>query len=145
MPRDPGAQDVAAALQMSIGLCIRQLRRMDAEGDLSWPEISVLKRLDRSGPSSVTELAKAEQISVQSIGTTLGGLEARGLVERQPDPSDGRRSVLSIARAGKQAVGSKHNRRAEYLAKILSTKFSPDELRQLMAASPLIERLAQYL
>jgi DNA-binding MarR family transcriptional regulator len=118
---------------------------MGAEGDLSWPEISVLKRLERGGPSSVTELAKAEQISVQSMGTTLGGLEARGLVERQPDPSDGRRAVLSIAPAGTEALGDKHNRRAEYLARILSTEFSPDELRQLMAASPLIERLAQHL
>ena len=73
MSQIPDVEDVAAALQMSIGLCIRQLRRMDAEGDLSLPEISVLKRLDRVGSSSVTELAKAEQISVQSIGTTLGG------------------------------------------------------------------------
>ena len=67
MSQDPDVNDVAAALQMSIGLCIRQLRQMPAEGDLSLPEASVLKRLDRSGPSSVTELAKAEQISVQSM------------------------------------------------------------------------------
>jgi DNA-binding MarR family transcriptional regulator len=88
MPRDPDVDDVAAALQMSIGLFVRQLRQMQAEGDLSLPEASALKRLDRSGPTSVTELAKSEQISVQSMGTTLAALEARGLVARHPHPSD---------------------------------------------------------
>ena len=145
MPQDPDVNDVAAALQMSIGLCIRQLRQMQAEGDLSLPEASVLKRLDRSGPSSVTELAKAEQISVQSIGTTLGALEARGLVQRHPHPTDGRRSVLSITKAGTRVLSDKHNGRAEQLARALSTGFSPAELRQLMVAAPLIERLAQSL
>jgi DNA-binding MarR family transcriptional regulator len=145
MPQDPGVNDVAAALQMSIGLFIRQLRQMQAEGDLSLPEASALKRLDRSGPTSVTELAKVEQISVQSMGTTLGTLEARGLVERHPHPSDGRRSVLSITKAGIRVLGDKHNVRAEQLAKALSSGFSPGELRQLMVAAPLIERLAQSL
>ena len=145
MPQDTDVNDVAAALQMSIGLCIRQLRQMPAEGDLRLPEASVLKRLDRSGPSSVTELAKAEQISVQSMGTTLGALEARGLVERHPHPSDGRRSVLSITKSGTRVLGDKHNGRAEQLAKALSAGFSPAELRQLMVAAPLIERLAQSL
>jgi len=145
MPQDPGVDDVAAALQMSIGLCIRQLRQRQAQGDLSLPEASVLKRLDRSGPSSVTELAKAEQISVQSMGTTLGALEARGLVQRHPHPTDGRRSVLSITKPGTQVLSDKHNGRAEQLAKALSAGFSPAELRQLMVAAPLIERLAQSL
>jgi DNA-binding MarR family transcriptional regulator len=145
MSQDPDVNDVAAALQMSIGLCIRQLRQMPAAGDLSLPEASVLKRLDRSGPSSVTELAKAEQISVQSVGTTLGPLEARGLVQRHPHPTDGRRSVLSITKSGTRVLSDKHNGRAEQLARALSTGFSPAELRQLMVAAPLIERLAQSL
>jgi DNA-binding MarR family transcriptional regulator len=145
MPQDPGVDDVAAALQMSIGLCIRQLRQVQVEGDLSLPEASVLKRLDRSGPSSVTELAKAEQISVQSIGTTLGALEARGLVARHPHPTDGRRAVLSITKSGTRILSNKHNGRAEQLARALSTGFSPAELQQLMVAAPLIERLAQSL
>lgn len=145
MSRDPEIREVAAALQVSIGLCLRQLRRTETQGDLTLPETSALKWLDRDGPTSVTELAKAEQISVQSMGSTLRALEARGLVERRPHPSDGRRSVLSITKLGIRALRDKHNGRAERLAKLLSTGFSPVELRQLMAAAPLIERLAQGL
>jgi DNA-binding MarR family transcriptional regulator len=112
---------------------------------LSLPEASALKRLDRNGPTSVTELAKAEQISVQSMGTTLRALKAHGLVERHSHPGDGRRSVLSITKSGTRVLGDKHTARAEQLAKALSTGFSLAELRQLMVAAPLIERLAQSL
>ncbi len=145
MPNDLEVDNVAAALQMSIGLCIRQLRQMQTQGDLSLSEVSALKRLDRNGLTSVTELAKAEQISVQSMGVTLRALESRGLVKRRPHPSDGRRVVLSITKSGTRVLGDKHNARAEQLARVLSTRFSPSERRQLMIAAPLIERLAQSL
>lgn len=145
MVHDSDVESVAAALQMSIGLFIRQLRQMQDQGDLSLSGASALKRLDRGGPSSVTELAKAEQISVQSMGATLKSLEARGLVERRAHPSDGRRLVLSITAAGRRILGDKHNARAEQLARALSTGFTPSELRKLMVAAPLIERLAQGL
>jgi DNA-binding MarR family transcriptional regulator len=145
MPQDPSVNDVAAALQLSIGLCVRQLRQMTVDGGLRLPEASALKRLDRGGPTSVTELAKAEQISVQSMGTTLSALEARGLVARHPHPSDRRRSVLSITKSGTRLLSDKHNGRAEQLAKALRAGFSAAERRQLMVAAPLIERLAQSL
>lgn len=145
MPQDPSVDDVAAALQMSIGLFLRRLRQVQAEGGLTLPEASVLKRLAAGGPTTVTALAKAEQISVQSVGATLGALEARGLVERRPDPGDGRRAILSTTEAGRKALGDKHNARTELLARALSAGFSAAELRQLMAVAPLIERLGQSI
>jgi DNA-binding MarR family transcriptional regulator len=145
MSENPPVVDVAAALQMSIGLFVRQMRQKRTAGDLSLPAASALKRLDRDGPTTVTALAKSEQISVQSMGTTLGALEERGLIERRADPSDGRRAVLSITEAGVGALGDKHNARTEQLATALSAGFTAQELRQLMTAAPLIERLAQSL
>ncbi len=145
MAGDPEVDDVAAALQMSIGLFLRQLRQIKVEGELSLPQTSALKRLERGGPSTVTALAKAEQISVQSMGTTLSELEARNLIERHPDPGDGRRSVLSVTDAGSSVLGDKHNARTQQLAQALAAGFGRSELRQLMVAAPLIERLAQSL
>jgi len=145
MPEDLDVNDVAAALQLSIGLCLRQLGKVRIERGLSLPETSALKRLQRSGPVTVTALARAEQISVQSMGATLGALEARGLIKRDRDPNDGRMAILSITAAGQGVLADKHNARAEQLAKALSTGFTPSELRQLMAVAPLIERLAQRL
>ncbi len=79
------------------------------------------------------------------MGTTLGALQERGLVERHPHPSDRRRSVLSITKPGTRLLSDKHHGRAEQLAKVLAAGFTPSELRQLMIAAPLIERLAQSL
>jgi DNA-binding MarR family transcriptional regulator len=145
VPQDPSASDVALALQRSIGLFLRRLRQVQAEGGLTLPEASVLKRLAQGGPATVTALARAEQISVQSVGATLAALEGRGLLERRPDPGDGRRSILSVTGAGQEALGDKHDGRTELLAGALSTGYSSAELRQLLAAAPLIERLAQSI
>ena len=145
MTQEPGVADVAGALRASIGLLLRRLRQVQAEGELTLPESAALTRLDRGGPSTASALARLEQISPQSMGATLGALEARGLVERRPDPQDGRRVVLSVTDSGRQALQDKRNARTERLAKALSAGFTPSELRQLEAAAPLLERLAQSI
>ena len=145
MNQHPDVQDVAAALRVSIGLLLRRLRQERVEGELTLPESSALTRLDRNGPATATALARIEQISPQSMGATLGVLEARGLVERRPDPQDGRRVVLSVTEAGRKVLRNKRNARTEQLAKALSAGFTPAELTQLMAAAPLLERLAQSI
>jgi DNA-binding MarR family transcriptional regulator len=145
MPDDLDVNDVAAALRESIGLLLRRLRQVPAEGELTLPESAALTRLNRGGPATSSALAKLEQISPQSMGSTLAGLEARGLVERHPDPGDGRRVVLSISQAGRRLVHDKRNARTELLARALSAGFTPTEIGQLRAAAPLLERLAQNI
>jgi len=142
MTEEPDVREVAAALQMSIGLLRRRLRQVRPEGELTLPEIAALARLDRSGPATASALARLEQISPQSMGATLAGLEARGLVARSPDPGDGRRIVLSVTGAGQQVLRDKRSARTEQLAQALSAGFTAAELAQLKAAAPLLERLA---
>ncbi|WP_131768112.1 MarR family winged helix-turn-helix transcriptional regulator [Candidatus Protofrankia californiensis] len=145
MSRDSDVDQVAATLRLSIGLLLRRLRQVQPVGELTMPESSALVRLERGGPTTAAALAKLEQISPQSMGATLGALETRGLVERRPDPQDGRRVILSITEAGLQALRDRRNARTEQLAQALSTGFTHAELEQLMAAAPLLERLAQSI
>jgi DNA-binding MarR family transcriptional regulator len=135
---------VASALFVSVGLLRRRLRQARVPGELTFPEIAALARLERGGPASSAELARLEQISPQSMGATLNALEERGLVARSADPQDGRRVVLSVTEAGLRWLRERRNVRVEQLAQALSG-FSQAELRQLMAAVPLIERLAHGL
>jgi DNA-binding MarR family transcriptional regulator len=145
MSEDPDAADVAAALYVSMGLLRRRLRQAPVAGELTLPEISALARLDRAGSATPGELAKAEQISPQAMGATLGALEERGLVQRHPDPGDGRRAVMSLTSAGRQVLQNKRSARTEQLARALSAGFSRAELEVLRAAAPLIERLGQSI
>ena len=145
MAEAPDARDIAVALRVSIAPLVRRLRQVGPDDELSLPESSALARLDRAGPATPGALARLEQISPQSIGATLGALEARGLVERHPDPEDGRRVMLSVTAAGRKVLRAKRGARVEQLAQALSTGFTATELRQLMAAAPLLERLAQSI
>ncbi len=137
--------EVAGALQVSIGLLRRKLHQGQVEGDLTLPETAALSLLDRSGPTTSAVLARLEQISPQSMGATLGALEDRALVERHSDPADARCAVLSLTEAGSQAVKTRRAVRNQQLATALSAEFTEAELQQLLAAAPLIERLAQNI
>ena len=145
MNEDLYITEIAGALRESIGLLLRRLRQVRVEGELTLPESSALTRLHRGGPATSSALAKLEQISPQSMGTTLAALETRGLVERHPDPADGRRVVLSVTGAGRQVIQDKRNARTQQLATALSASFTRAELRQLRAAAPLLDRLAESI
>jgi DNA-binding MarR family transcriptional regulator len=145
MGQQPDVTEVAGALRVSLGLLVRRLRQVPGEDELTLPETSALARLDRAGPTTASALAKVEQISPQSMGATLGALEARGLVQRRPDPADGRRAVISVTEAGLRLLRSRRNARTQVLAEALATGFTPAEIEQLMVVAPLIERLAQSI
>jgi len=145
-PEQPAAPgDVAAALGASLSLLYRRLRQGTAEGEPTLPERSALSRLAQGGPMTATALARQEQISPQSIGATLATLEHRGLVERSPDPDDGRRITLSLTPAGLAAVHAKRAARDAQLTHALESEFTPEERAQLLAITPLLERLARRL
>ena len=145
MREPPDVDQVATALHVSTGLLLRRLRQLKAEGELTLPESAALARLNRGGPTTAGALARLEQISPQSMGATLAGLEARGLVERRPDPADGRRIVLSLSAAGQRMLSDRRSARTRQLAAALAAGFTGTELGQLMTAAPLLERLADSI
>jgi DNA-binding MarR family transcriptional regulator len=146
MDEDLGPDGVAAALLASISVLVRRVRQVPTGGGLTMPERTALSSLDRSGPTTSAALAREAQITAQAMGATLSALRSRGLIERRPDPVDGRRVVLTVTEAGSQALKDKRNGRAELIAQALtSSAFTPSELEQLAAAAPLLERLAQNI
>lgn len=141
---DPDA--VASTLLASLSVLVRRVRQVPIEGGLGMPERSALSLLNRTGPTTSSALAREAQITAQAMGETLSTLRARGLVERRPDPDDGRRVVLTVTDAGLQALQDKRNARTELIARALtSDTFTSAELAQLAAAAPLLERLAQNI
>jgi DNA-binding MarR family transcriptional regulator len=141
---DPDVVEVADVLRVSVGLLRRRLRQVKAAtGDVTLPESAALARLDRGGPATSSELARLEQISPQSMGATLGGLEARGLVARRPDPDDGRRAVLYLTPAGQAVLRDRRNESTQRIAQALAAAFTAAEHRQLLVAARLLERLAE--
>ncbi|HEY6496510.1 MAG TPA: MarR family transcriptional regulator [Trebonia sp.] len=137
--------EVAGALRVAVGRIVRKLKQAPDEGGLTLAESSAVSRLERGGPATSSDLARLERISPQSMGVTVAALLERGLIERSRDPQDGRRIVLSITKEGQQTVHNKRGARTEQIASALRNGFTETELKQLLAAASLLERLAEKL
>ena len=75
-----------------------------AELDLNLTQASLLVFLHESGPLRQTQLARRLGQGRAATGATVDLLEHRGLVERQPDPSDRRAWLVTLTPAGKERV-----------------------------------------
>jgi DNA-binding MarR family transcriptional regulator len=144
-PATPTPEEVASVLRVAAGNLYRRLKQSPLAGEATLAETSTLGRLERSGPATSSDLARADHISPQSMGVTVAALEERGLIERSRDPLDGRRVVLSITESGRQVVHDKRGARTAMIAAALRDGFTEAELGQLLAAAPLIQRLAEKL
>src|SRR5690348_7300761 len=111
MDTSRSVEDLSTSLFSAITLMIRRMRQMPAPGELTLPERSTLGRLDRGGPATAAELARIEQISPQAMGITLAALTEKGLVARERDAGDRRRSVASLTAAGREMVRRKRHAR----------------------------------
>jgi DNA-binding MarR family transcriptional regulator len=135
----------AGELRALLGRLSRRLRQTTVVGELTLPQASVLSLLEREGPATPGVLATKERITPQSMGTILVSLEELGLVSRTPDPTDGRRLVISLTEAGRQVILGARRQKEERLAQALATNFTNEEQQVLRAALPLLERLARLL
>src|SRR5260370_9263512 len=65
-------------------------------------QLAVLGRIIDEGPTTAAALAASEHVTQQAIAQSLATLKERGLVEKQADPSDGRKSLVSATTAGRK-------------------------------------------
>ena len=87
---------------MALGLLVRRILA-DAPPELqefSWTQKAVLRRLEKHGPATAADLARAEGVKPQSMGTAMGLLEKMGLVERKAHPTDGRQINIKLTAKG---------------------------------------------
>jgi DNA-binding MarR family transcriptional regulator len=66
--------------------------------------IRILALLDELGPQGVTALADVDRSSQPTVSGAVRQLEEEGLVAKAPDPSDARRSLVRLTRAGRQRL-----------------------------------------
>jgi DNA-binding MarR family transcriptional regulator len=134
---DAGVQDLLEA----VGQLLRRLRAEANEDSLTWSQTVVLGRLDRGGPATTADLARAELVKPQSMSATLAVLEEQGLVERREHPSDGRQVLFALTRAGVALRKTRSRLKRTWLAGALA-KLTPTELRALLAAAEPMKKLA---
>jgi DNA-binding MarR family transcriptional regulator len=132
---------LAAELHALSGKLKRRLREQASAGDLTQSQLAVLGHLDRQGPTTVTALARMAGVRPQSMGATVAGLEALGLIKGSPDATDGRQTILALTPACRELIRSGRAARHDWLLKTIQSRLTPQEQAQLAAAISLLNRL----
>jgi DNA-binding MarR family transcriptional regulator len=129
---------LAADLRVVLG---RLMRRLRAQHTFPLSHGVVLGRLDREGPLSVSDLAGRERMRPQSMAQTVGDLEGERLVERNPDPDDGRRSLVSLTPTGLKALEADRRNREGWLVDAVE-ELPESDRETLERAVALLNRIA---
>ncbi|WP_253671750.1 MarR family winged helix-turn-helix transcriptional regulator [Streptoalloteichus tenebrarius] len=109
--------------------------------DLPPTQLIVLSLLMEHGPTRIGELAARVPCSQPTATTVVAGLEGTGLVRRQPDPADGRAVLITLTDEGQERVVWVARREAELLD-LRMAELTPEERGVVLAATPLLRRLA---
>ena len=140
MPRRPLDTEVADLAQ-ALGLLVRRVRAESGAHELSLTESAVLARLDREGPATTADLARAERMRPQSMGTTIAALEELGCVVRKPHPTDGRQVHIALTAKGAALRQGAREARRSWLAQAVTT-LDDAERDTVFAAGRIMRRLA---
>ncbi|MDR3378020.1 MAG: MarR family transcriptional regulator [Verrucomicrobiae bacterium] len=136
-------ETAVAELTLAFGSLIRRIRAAAPSklSELSWTQKSVIARLDKDGPATAADLARAEGIKSQSMGAAIATLEKMGLVERKAHPTDGRRMSIVLTAKGKAMRKDTREAKHTWLAQAIE-KLGQKEQEKLFAAGEVIKKLA---
>jgi DNA-binding MarR family transcriptional regulator len=136
--------DSAARLRMAIVRTARRLRQEAAgEGaELTPTAGSALATVERHGPLTPSELAAIERIKRPTATRILRGLLEAGLVDRAPDPADGRSALVSVNAAGRERLRRLRGRKNAYLARRMRD-LPPADVEALDRAATILEGMLE--
>ncbi|MFC5442374.1 MarR family winged helix-turn-helix transcriptional regulator [Rhizobium halophytocola] len=101
----------AYRVDQQIGYFLRQANQRHValfgermEERLTTTQWAALTKLHELGPTSQNQLGRVTAMDVATIKGVVDRLIARGYVASAPDPTDGRRLVLSVSEVGQAAI-----------------------------------------
>lgn len=120
----------------------RRLRATRPVGDLTPGQYSALGSLDIAGAMTPRELAESERVRPPTITKIVAKLEAAGMVQRVPHPTDGRQVILSPTEQGRAVLQQARRAREAWLAQRLA-ELEPEERAVLNRAAAILERIVR--
>ncbi len=132
----------ASDLIQAIGLLVRRARAAAGSQELSLTESAVMARLARNGPATIADLARAESMKPQSMGTAIAALEEMGMVVRKPHPTDGRQVNIQLTAKGAAVRNSVRAAKRTWLTQAMA-RLDEKEQKTLLRAGEIIKRLVE--
>jgi DNA-binding MarR family transcriptional regulator len=141
---DHALTDTAARLRLAIVRTARRLRQeaSGAAGELTPTATAALASVERHGPLTPSELAEIERVKRPTATRTLRALTEAGLVDRAPDPADGRSALVSVTAEGRERLRRLRSRKNAYLSRRMRDLPAAD-LETLERAAAILEGILE--
>ncbi|GAB3157986.1 MarR family transcriptional regulator [Micromonospora sonneratiae] len=132
--------DGISAVERELTMLLRRARAVSGEvarevhPELEPTAYGLLVWLRRCGPTRLTDLAGRVGTSKGTLSRQIHALESMGLLQRQPDPVDGRAFLLEVTDEGHRRFTAARSARIEQLRQVLAN-WSPadrDEFARLL-------------
>jgi DNA-binding MarR family transcriptional regulator len=127
--RSPAFEDLIDETTALFHLLHAVAAQLHGGGELTAGRRGVLRGLDRFGPQTVPQMARARPVSRQYIQTLVNELESEGLVETIENPAHRRSRLVRLTSRGKDALTEMYRREANLFA-TLDLPISDDEMHQ---------------
>jgi DNA-binding MarR family transcriptional regulator len=129
------ASEMAAALltasRVLVAISARSLAAVDEA--LTMPRFRMLVVLENAGPTNLAGLAERLGVNPSTATRMVDRLSASGMVERTPDPADGRVTKITATAVGRTVVREVNARRQADIARIVAAMPGGDQ-KALIAA-----------
>jgi DNA-binding MarR family transcriptional regulator len=143
------ANDAWEALLSAHASLMKRFAAEDIWQDVSMREYDVLYTLSKCRePLRMSELHRHVLLSQPALSRLVDRLADRGMIERCPDPADGRVVRLSLTGAGREVQRRIGRRHARGVARAVTAGLSPAEIRELeticlkLARQPAQEKIS---
>ena len=128
------ANDAWEALLSAHAVLMKQFAAENIWEGVSMREYDVLYTLSKCPePIRISELNRHVLLSQPALSRLVDRLADRGLVERWPDPADGRSVRLALTEAGRAVQHQIGRQHARGVARAMTAELDPAELRALQA------------
>ncbi|MCG8353020.1 MAG: MarR family transcriptional regulator [Chloroflexales bacterium] len=132
------SHELLALLALLAPIVANEIRREFGEG-FTAAQFRVLGLLAER-QYTLSALARKRQVSVQSMCELVQAMVERGWLDRRPDPSDRRQSLLFLTENGQSHYEATHTHLNQRITAILS-KLDADELAAARVALPALRRV----
>lgn len=137
-------EEIAYGIRNLVTIMNKRLRKqMSNPEQLSIAEFNVLSILFIQKEAFPSELGAQLSISSQFMSQILNRMEGLKYITRKNAPSDGRKTLVTLTKQGKQKVELSRREREEWLALVVSEKYSTEEKDVIKKALDLLSVLTE--
>jgi DNA-binding MarR family transcriptional regulator len=130
-----------ARLYLAVGRLTRSLRRIGSgSSELGHGAVSALFTLVNHGSMRLGDLAAKEGVAPPTLSRIVASLVEGGYVRREPDPNDGRASLVTATESGQQVASGLYSIRLRELQRRMD-RLTPQQRDVLLSALPALEEL----